>query len=129
MDVVLEIVDTFMGDYLYATLHPSKPVPYDFPDLNTNGTASGFDQWSYTPSTSWFSLEPSEYAYMSAWPRDNIYRQGLSLFFITWYVNLSILSLNLLAVLADGLGRTHSQDLRNSQLLSLRDTIIHLHLR
>lgn len=84
MDVVLEIVDTFMGDYLYATLHPSKPVPYDFPDLNTNGTASGFDQWSYTPSTSWFSLEPSEYAYMSAWPRDNIYRQGLSLFFITW---------------------------------------------
>lgn len=82
MDVVLEIVDTFAGDFLYAALLPAKPVPYDFPDVPANATSQF--QWSYKPSTAFLDLEPSKYAYMSAWPRDNIYRQAISLFLITW---------------------------------------------
>ena len=85
MDVVLEITDTFIGDYLYATLHPAKPAPYDFPSFPANATG-GPSEWTYRPSTQLFQLEPSKYAYMSAWPRDNIYRQAFSLFMVTWYV-------------------------------------------
>jgi len=85
MDVVLEVTDTFIGDYIYATLNPAKPPPYDFPDLSGNATvAQSFNGWSYKPSTALFQLEPTEYAYMSAWPRNNIYRQALSLFMLTW---------------------------------------------
>lgn len=87
MDVVLEITDTFIGDYLYATLHPAKPVFYDFPEAGANATtAQALSDWSYKPATQFIHLEPSKYAYMSAWPRDNIFRQGFSLFMITWYV-------------------------------------------
>lgn len=85
MDIVNEIFDTFMGDYAYAKLMPMKPAPYDFP-RSTNATAETqvFSSWQYEPATQYFSLEPSQYAYMSSWPRDNIYRQSLNLFIITW---------------------------------------------
>lgn len=86
MDIVLEIADTLFGDYLYATFHPAKPAPYDFPHPPSNETvnAKAFSAWTYKPSTHYFSLEPSQYAYMSQWPRDNIFRQALSLFLIVW---------------------------------------------
>ncbi|KAJ2906700.1 c-5 sterol desaturase [Zalerion maritima] len=86
MDVVLEVMDTFIGDYIYATFHPAKPAVYDFPDVanTTSAAAQHYSDWSYKPSTAFFQLEPSDYAYMSAWSRDNIFRQGLTLFFITW---------------------------------------------
>lgn len=86
MDIVLEVVDTFVGDYLFATLHPAKPAPYDFPYPPSNETQAEqvFSAWTYKPSTNYFSLSPSEYAYMSAWPRDNIYRQALSLYLVVW---------------------------------------------
>lgn len=86
MDVVLEIVDTFAGDYLYAFCHPARQAPYDYPSPPSNETISQqvFSTWAYKPATSFVSFEPSQYAYLSAWPRDNIYRQTLSLFLITW---------------------------------------------
>ncbi|KDN68399.1 putative fatty acid hydroxylase superfamily protein [Colletotrichum sublineola] len=88
MDVILEIIDTFIGDELYATLLPAHTTPYDFPNYTVNATALPLSIWKYKPSTYMFSLEPSEAAYMSAWPRDNIFRQFTSLFLITWLFGL-----------------------------------------
>ena len=87
MDVVLEVIDTFIGDYVYAWAHPVRPAPYDYHNAATNnGTDQTFSAWHYKPATAFFSIEPSQAAYMSAWPRDNIYRQAISLFLITWWV-------------------------------------------
>ncbi|KAK2007027.1 hypothetical protein LZ32DRAFT_663160 [Colletotrichum eremochloae] len=88
MDVVLEIIDTFIGDKLHDTLLPAHATPYDFPNYTVNATALPLSIWKYKPSTYMFSLEPSEAAYMSAWPRDNIFRQFTSLFLITWLFGL-----------------------------------------
>lgn len=84
MDVVLEITDAFISDYIYAWAHPANPsAPYDYLDAaNTTVTSS----WQYKPASSFFRIEPSQAAYMSAWNRDNIYRQTITLFLITWYV-------------------------------------------
>ncbi|KAK3505114.1 hypothetical protein B0T13DRAFT_455343 [Neurospora crassa] len=87
MDVVLEVTDQFMFDYMYAWLLPARPALYDFPD-KTNGTAQPFSSWVYEPATKFFSLEPSQAAYQSIWTRDNIYRQALSLFLILWLFGL-----------------------------------------
>ncbi len=87
MDVALELTDTFISDYIYAALYPAQPAPYDFPDLQAhNATPPTFSTWQYKPATALFSVQPSQAAYMSAWPRDNIYRQAISIFLITWYV-------------------------------------------
>ena len=87
MDVVLEVTDTFMFDYMYAWLLPAKL--HDFPDhVAANASARAFSTWQYKPATVFLSLEPSEAAYMSAWSRDNIFRQSVSLFLIMWYVLL-----------------------------------------
>src|SRR5271167_1959778 len=91
MDIVLEIIDTFGFDYFYSAILPAGPVPYD---LSGNGAGnqtlprSALSTWQYKPATQYFSLTPHEAAYSSSWNRDNIYRQGLSLFLITWFVLL-----------------------------------------
>lgn len=86
MDIVLEVLDTFIGDRIYANLIPA-------PSLNILGNSTSVKShstWSYKPATSYLYLEPSEAAYMSAWSRDNIYRQSISLFMITWIFGLII---------------------------------------
>jgi lathosterol oxidase len=90
MDIVLEVFDTLLADRLYATLLPASlsssttfASKYD-----ANSTLSFFSDaqsYLYEPSSRYLYLEPSKYAYMSAWPRDNIYRQAVSLYLITWY--------------------------------------------
>ena len=85
MDIVLELADTFLFDYLYAWALPARPAPYNFPD-KVPANATVFSTWEYKPATAFFSVEPSQAAYMSAWTRDNIYRQFLSLFLILWFV-------------------------------------------
>lgn len=85
MDIVLELTDTFIADYVYAYFHPSRPAPYDFPHAaKANASVPAFSAWSYHPATKFFSVEPSPAAYLSAWPRDNPIRQVITLFFITW---------------------------------------------
>ncbi|KAI0840620.1 C-5 sterol desaturase [Hypoxylon sp. FL0890] len=83
MDVVLEIADTFVGDYAYAWAHPAQSTPYDFLD-NTSNSTQHTSTWQFKTANPYFSFTPSKYAYMSAWDRDNIYRQAISLFLITW---------------------------------------------
>ncbi|KAL1872785.1 hypothetical protein VTK73DRAFT_1335 [Phialemonium thermophilum] len=85
MDIVLEVTDTFIFDHLYAWLLPVRHAPFDYPDhLSTNATSPVLSPWQYKPATSFFSLEPSQAAFASAWARDNILRQTVSLFLITW---------------------------------------------
>jgi lathosterol oxidase len=92
MDVVLELFDTFIADPVYAKVLPASLTtssafqPY-IEDANSTLSLFGdSSSYVYKPATQYLYVEPSKYAYMSAWPRDNIYRQGLTLFFITWYV-------------------------------------------
>jgi len=82
MDVVNEFYDTIIGDHMYSLLYPAFPGSYDN-SLTTNAT------WQYKPATKYFSIPPSQAAYMSAWPRDNIYRQMINLFLIAWLVSFS----------------------------------------
>ncbi|UPL03322.1 hypothetical protein LCI18_014256 [Fusarium solani-melongenae] len=93
MDVVLEVVDTFIADYGYAYFHPRQPTPYDFP-ASSNATDSSaqaaFSTWTYKPATKFITLEPPQAAYMSAWDRDNPLRQALTLYLITWIFGLAV---------------------------------------
>lgn len=79
MDVILEIWDTYLGDYAFANLHPARSVAPDFFEVHNATTSS----WQYKPASSYIEFEPTQYAYMSAWDRDNIFRQAISLWTIT----------------------------------------------
>ncbi|KAK4570000.1 c-5 sterol desaturase [Recurvomyces mirabilis] len=108
MDVVLELADTFLFDRLWANLLPINPAVANFDPISTitAGFKSSFDYnatyntassasaalagdaslarssaWSFQPSSEWFSVQPSEFAWMSRWDRDNVWRQMLTLFF------------------------------------------------
>ncbi|KAI0128649.1 hypothetical protein BJ170DRAFT_339233 [Xylariales sp. AK1849] len=83
MDIVNELYETFVGDYVFAYLFPTKSALYDFPNP-TNATEQVFSTWQYEPATYLFSIPPSQAAYMSSLPRDNIFRQAINLFLITW---------------------------------------------
>lgn len=92
MDIVLEVFDTFIADRAFAAAFPaslpSSSLLQDGSDA-FNGTASAFggsDGYVYKPASSYFSLEPSKWAYMTSIQRDNIYRQAFNLYLITWYV-------------------------------------------
>lgn len=92
MDIVLEVWDTFIGDRLYSQLLPAsllQTTTITEPGLvnPVNSSLALFGSsvpFVYKPATFLFSLEPSKYAYLSAWPRNNIYRQFSSFFLITW---------------------------------------------
>lgn len=103
MDVVLEVLDTFVFDRIYANLLPVSPAVSTFDPISTiaasfkgyvNATsdASGSladasfarSGWEYQPATEFFTLQPSEYAWMSRWDRDNVWRQLVTLYIITW---------------------------------------------
>jgi Delta7-sterol 5-desaturase len=90
MDIVLEFFDTFFADRLYATILPVSVLSsVDAFVAKNNATLphvlfSESHNFVYKPATKYIYLEPSRHAYMSAWSRDNICRQALSLFLITW---------------------------------------------
>ncbi|PSS00922.1 hypothetical protein BD289DRAFT_360481 [Coniella lustricola] len=128
MDVVLEIADTFVGDYVYANLLPVRPSPYGLADGSSNATAGDqvFSTWTYTPATDYFALEPSEYAYQSAWPRDNIWRQALSLYLIVWFFGILlyfIFATLSYAFVFDKKTLQHPKYLRNQMTLEIKQTM------
>lgn len=93
MDIVLEIFDTFLFDRIYSTLLPAldrwplrqtgqNVVSSTFSSLQEGATM--VPQYSFQPASKILSFQPSEWAYQSAWPRNNIYRQAISLFLVTW---------------------------------------------
>lgn len=86
MDVVLELTDTFIADHAYAWLFPLQPAPYDFPKATAANASAAYSSWTYKPATKYFQVEPYPAAYLSSLPRDNVWRQFVTLYLITWYV-------------------------------------------
>jgi Delta7-sterol 5-desaturase len=108
MDVVLEIADTYIFDRVWATLLPlsSPAVNTIFDPISTltaswtgyevnqtfgtseggAGVGHGRSEWEYAPASKYFGVRPSEYAWMSAWSRDNAWRQFVTLYLVTMYV-------------------------------------------
>lgn len=93
MDIVLEIADTFIFDHAYAKFLPVVTSPLaanaTFSSIKEEPTAFALPAatWQYEPATKYFSIEPSQAAYETAWPRDDWRRQLLTLYLITWCVN------------------------------------------
>jgi len=108
MDVVLEVFDTLLFDRLYANVLPLSPAVASFDPISTiSASLKGYHDinatydttnsisdatfarsgWQWQPASEYFSMQPSDYAYMSKWDRDNMYRQFVSLYLITWYVS------------------------------------------
>ncbi|KAI8953907.1 hypothetical protein F4801DRAFT_534851 [Xylaria longipes] len=79
MDVILEVWDTYLGDYVFAHAHPARSAASDYFDVHNTTTSS----WQYKPASAYIEFEPSKYAFMSVWDRDNIFRQAISLWTIT----------------------------------------------
>ncbi|OQE21381.1 hypothetical protein PENSTE_c012G00111 [Penicillium steckii] len=96
MDIILEIWDTFIGDRLYSSLLPtslksSVSLPAFANAANSSLALFGASEpFIYEPATHFLHLEPSKYAYLSAWPRNNVYRQFTSFFLITWIFGLLV---------------------------------------
>ena len=104
MDIILEILDTLLLDRVYATLWPASTASVSYQIIRqaaadaaaagrmVNATFSSRQElptgisYEYHPSSQYVQLRPSEWAYMSAWPRDHIFRQLLSVMSIGWCV-------------------------------------------
>lgn len=90
MDVILEVFDTFAFDRFWATVLPAQQeiakhnVSATFSSMRHGATLIPQQSWVYEPATKYFSFQPTEYAWQSAWPRDRIERQFVELFLITW---------------------------------------------
>jgi lathosterol oxidase len=86
MDVVLEIVDRFVLDRLYATVYPLSAERLSMVlDSGFNGTlVNAHPSYTFTPASKYLTVSPTEYAYLSQWPRDNPIRQAISMFLILW---------------------------------------------
>ncbi|KAI4139549.1 MAG: hypothetical protein L6R39_006231 [Caloplaca ligustica] len=132
MDIVLEVFDTFLFDRLYATAFPRPVASYD--PHRTDRATSTFSSMRETPtsvqaSTQLWKLQPSQYAYMSTWARDNIWRQTLSLYLITWLFGLVVYfifaSLSYLLIF-DHSTFTHPKYLKNQVRLEIKQASIAL---
>lgn len=92
MDIVLEVADTFIFDHVYSHFLPasSAPLAANATVLSIRVEPTGFAlpaaAWLYEPASKYFSVQPSQAAYESAWPRDDWRRQLLTLYLITWQV-------------------------------------------
>jgi lathosterol oxidase len=92
MDIVLEAFDAYLFDTIYAQLFPAAPRPIAYTGNGTSTLSSMreeptayYNDYRYQPASQYISFSPSKYAYMSSLPRDNMWRQAMSLFTITWY--------------------------------------------
>ncbi|KAF4637167.1 hypothetical protein G7Y89_g923 [Cudoniella acicularis] len=93
MDIALEFCDTYFFDYLYSTVLPAGPAPYNLEHGAANSSmldARAASSWKYEPATQFISFMPTDYAYTSQWTRDNVYRQAFSLFLITWIAGAAL---------------------------------------
>lgn len=92
MDIVLEVADNFIFDHIYSHLLPAfiTTLAANATVLSIREEPTGFavpaTAWQYEPASKYFSLQPSQAAYESAWPRDDWRRQLLTLYLITWQV-------------------------------------------
>lgn len=85
MDVVLEAADWAFFDRFYSTVAPLTSSSYNA----TFGDIASF-QKPYVPASKYMPLGTTDFTYTSAVDRDNIYRQFISLYLITWYVSTTL---------------------------------------
>jgi hypothetical protein len=89
MDIVLEGLDKYMFDHVFAALFP-LPGPSaanaTFSSVREAPTAAATSSFEFKPASEYFHFEPTETAYMTTVHRDNVWRQLAELFFIVWYV-------------------------------------------
>ncbi|KAL8985171.1 MAG: hypothetical protein Q9205_001048 [Flavoplaca limonia] len=130
MDIVLDVFDTFLFDRLYATAFPRSFVAGASPKVVEDATAT-FSSMRELPTAvrslkQFWNLEPSQYAVLSAWPRDNIWRQTLSLYLITWlfgfFVYFICASLSYLFIF-DHATFTHPKYLKNQVSLEIKQAL------
>ncbi|KAK2597959.1 c-5 sterol desaturase [Conoideocrella luteorostrata] len=81
MDVILDLYETFIGDHVFARLHPAQSTVHNSSLSNSTSLPYGVP-CIYKPSTKYFTVRPSPAVCMSAWPRDKVYRQAVNLFLI-----------------------------------------------
>ncbi|KAL8642688.1 MAG: hypothetical protein Q9228_000656 [Teloschistes exilis] len=133
MDIVLDIFDTFLFDRLYASAFPALCVANGKDRVQVAATST-FSSMRELPTThhsptQFWTLEPTKYAFMSAWPRDNIWRQTLSLYLITWLFGLVVYfifaSLSYLFIF-DHATFTHPKYLKNQVRLEIKQASIAL---
>ena len=85
MDIVLELIDTFIADNAYAYFFPIQLGSSVLPkETVANSSIREISPWKWQPATKLFHVEPSQNAYMSSLTRDNPYRQLVTLYLITW---------------------------------------------
>ena len=89
MDLVLDVFDTYLFDRLYATVLPRSLTTVGGSHMVIKDATATFSSMRELPTAvrslnQFWNLEPSQYAVLSAWPRDNIWRQTLSLYLVTW---------------------------------------------
>ncbi|KAL5340846.1 hypothetical protein BJX70DRAFT_95947 [Aspergillus crustosus] len=116
MDVVLDVLDTFVFDRLYATVLPEQD-----PVLESAGPGP---QRTYNQHVGLYvPLEPSSYVESSIWKRDHIARQATSLFFIAWIFALAMYLIGSTIVyhtMFDKRLLRHPHILRNQMRLEIR---------
>ena len=77
MDVLLDVFDTYCFDKLYAKALPSRHMG------NSSNTQNVPYTWGPDAMLEQSELENSCNVHISSWPRENFYRQSISLFVIT----------------------------------------------
>ncbi|KAL9613732.1 MAG: hypothetical protein Q9167_001746 [Letrouitia subvulpina] len=126
MDIVLEVFDTLLFDRLYATTLPASSISYA---AQKAGNATSFHTSVHSSPTAvqflskFLHLEPSQFAYMSSWPRDYIWRQVISLYLITWLFGLVVYFLCASAsylFIFDHATFTHPKYLKNQVALEIK---------
>ncbi|KAK7520960.1 C-5 sterol desaturas-like protein [Phyllosticta citriasiana] len=97
MDIVLEALDAYLFDYVYAFLLPSPVATKLTNGADFNATLNNLSDipspqasWRFEPASQYLSFPPSKYAWMSRWPRDDIVRQSTTLFLITWLFGIVV---------------------------------------
>jgi lathosterol oxidase len=131
MDVILEIFDTFLFDRIYAQILPaSRWLSYKTLNGAVNSTMAAiqenpaaYSNYKFQPASAYFSVQPSSWAYRSELPRDDPFRQLLSLFLITSYV-FQFIS-HAIGAMTD---YTLGQALRCCRLFLVRHHIIYIRL-
>lgn len=134
MDILLEVFDTFLFDRFWSIVYPTSTLNYQ--EHAAKDTTATFSSMRELPtaihaSTQFFQLAPSRYAFMSQWPRDNIWRQLFTLYLITWVFGLLLYfifaSLSYIFIF-DHATFTHPKYLKNQVRLEIRQTMISMPL-
>lgn len=76
MDIFLDVLDTLILDRFYASLSPDPAATFNNDTLSTANLNRHIRLY--------YPMQPSKWAEASLWKRDDIARQALSLYMITW---------------------------------------------